>query len=155
MSSEIWNLSFMFSQACLETGQHETNRLTFESSKAWISHMQNAHGHTWECRAPSHNPIIFDQEIKYEQHSIQEHGVPGTHIGILSNAARRLYLDMVLECPFGDNFQAPEEIEPGAVFASEAQLHVAVHMKEIALLTLQNLPSGWDKFAENVDSDQL
>lgn len=80
-----------------------------------------------ECRAPSHNPILFDQETKYQQHAIQEHDVPEKHIGILSNAARRPYLDKeVLECPFGDHFQPPEEIEPSAVFANEAlQLHVA------------------------------
>ncbi|KAM0463713.1 hypothetical protein ACHAO4_000435 [Trichoderma viride] len=141
--------------ACLETGQHGTSPLTFESSKAWISHMQNAHGHTWECRAPSHNPITFDQEIKYQQHSIQEHGVPETHAGVLSNAARRPNLDKVLECPFGDDFQPPEEVESNAVFSSEAlQLHVAAHIKEIALLTLQKLPSDGNEVAENVDSDQ-
>lgn len=94
------------------------------------------------CRAPSHNPIIFNQEINCQQHSIQEHGVPETHIEILSNAARRLHLDKVLECPFGDDFQPPVEVKSSAVFASEAlQLHVAAHMKEIALLTLQKLPS--------------
>lgn len=141
--------------ACLETGQHGTSPLTFESSKAWISHMQNTHGHTWECRAPSHNPLTFDQEIKYQQHSIQEHGVPETHAGVLSNAARRPNLDKVLECPFGDDFQPPEEVESNAVFSSEAlQLHVAAHIKEIALLTLQKLPSDGDEVAENVDSDQ-
>lgn len=141
--------------ACLENGQHGTSPLTFESSKVWISHMQHAHGHTWECRAPSHDPITFDQEIKYQQHSIQEHGVPETHAGVLSNAARRPNLDKVLECPFGDDFQPPEEAESNAVFSSEAlQLHVAAHMKEIALLTLQKLPSDGDENAENVESDQ-
>lgn len=141
--------------ACLETSQHGTSPLTFESSKAWISHMQNAHGHTWECRAPSHHPITFDQEIKYQQHSIQEHGVPETHAGVLSSAARRPNLDKVLECPFGDDFQPPEEVESSAVFSSEAlQLHVAAHIKEIALLTLQKLPSDGDENVENVESDQ-
>lgn len=117
--------------------------------------MQNAHGHTWECRAPSHSPITFDQEIKYQQHSIQEHGVPEAHAGVLSNAARRPNLDKVLECPFGDDFPHPEEVESNAVFSSEAlQLHVAAHIKEIALLTLQKLPSDGDQISENVDSDQ-
>ncbi|RYP66402.1 hypothetical protein DL771_007811 [Monosporascus sp. 5C6A] len=123
--------------------------------QAWISHMQNAHGHTWECRAPSHDPIIFDHEIQYQEHSIKEHGVPETHAGTLSSAARRPVPDKVLECPFGDDFQPPEKVGSSAVFSSEAlQSHVAAHIKEIALLTLQKLPSDVDENAENVDSDQ-
>jgi ankyrin repeat protein len=117
--------------------------------------MQNAHGHTWECRAPSHDPIIFDQEIQYQEHSIKEHGVPETHAGTLSSAARRPVLDKVLECPFGDDFQLLEKDESSAVFSSEAlQSHVAAHIKEITLLTLQKLPSDVDENAKNVDSDQ-
>ncbi|KAL7946829.1 ankyrin [Trichoderma barbatum] len=140
---------------CLEANQHGTSPLTFESSKTWISHMQNAHGHIWECRAPSHIPITFDKEIQYQEHSIQEHGVPETHAGVLSSAARRPVLDKVLECPFGDDFQPPGKAEPSAVFSSDAlQSHVAAHIKEIALLTLQKLPSDGDENAENVDSDQ-
>ncbi|KAE8371606.1 hypothetical protein BDV26DRAFT_286644 [Aspergillus bertholletiae] len=140
---------------CLEAGQHGTGPLTFETSKAWISHMQNAHGHTWECRAPSHDPITFDQEIQYQEHSIKEHGVPETHAGILSGAARRPVLHKVLECPFGDDFQHSEKVESSAVFSSEAlQSHVAAHIKEIALITLQKLPSDADENAEDVDSDQ-
>ncbi|OTA01334.1 hypothetical protein A9Z42_0016570 [Trichoderma parareesei] len=143
---------------CLEAGLHGTCPLTFESSKAWISHMQNAHGHAWECRAPSHDPITFDQEIQYQKHSIEEHDVPEAHAGTLSNAARRPVHEKVLECPFGDDFHSPESNESSAssaVFSSEGlQLHVAAHMKEIALLTLQKLPNDGDEDAENVDSDQ-
>jgi ankyrin repeat protein len=117
--------------------------------------MQNAHGHTWECRAPSHNPITFDQEIKYQKHSIQEHGVPEAHAGTLSSAARRPILNKMLECPFGDDFQPLGKVESSAVFSSEAlQSHVAAHIKEIALLTLQKLPSDGNENAENVESDQ-
>ena len=107
--------------------------------------MQNAHGHTWECRAPSHDPIIFDQELQHREHSIKEHGVPEMHAGTLSSAARRPVLDKVLECPFGDGYQPPESLESSAVFLSEAlQSHVAAHIIEIALLTLQKLPSNVD-----------
>ncbi|UKZ79329.1 hypothetical protein TrVFT333_007079 [Trichoderma virens FT-333] len=106
-------------------------------------------------KAPSHDPITFDQEIQYQKHSIQEHGVPETHAGILSSAARRPVLDKMLECPFGDDFQPPGNVESSAVFSSEAlQSHVAAHIKEIALLTLQKLPTEGDEDAENVDSDQ-
>ncbi|KAM5476153.1 hypothetical protein MauCBS54593_000838 [Microsporum audouinii] len=142
---------------CLEGGHHGhgTGPLTFETSKAWSSHMQTAHGHTWECRAPSHDPIVFDQEIQYREHSIKEHGVPEAHAGTLSNAARRPVIDKVVECPFGDDFQPSGKAESSAVFSSEAlQSHVAGHMKEIALLTLQKLPNDDDENAENVDSDQ-
>lgn len=133
-----------------------TGPLTFETSKAWSNHMQTAHGHAWECRAPSHNPIVFGQEIDYQEHSVTEHGVPEAHVGMLSRAARRPNLDKVLDCPFGDDFQTPDKVGPSAVFSSEAlQSHVAGHMKEIALLALQKLPSDDDdENAENVDSDQ-
>lgn len=142
---------------CLEDrhSEHGASPLTFETSKAWSDHMQTAHGHTWECRAPSHNPIVFEQEIQYRRHSIQEHGVPEAHAGTLSNAARRSVLEKVLECPFGDDFQISGKIESSVVFASgELQTHIAGHMKEIALLTLQKLPSDNDENAENIDSDK-
>ncbi|KAL4868101.1 hypothetical protein BDV12DRAFT_186238 [Aspergillus spectabilis] len=142
---------------CLEGDHHGhgTGPLTFETSKAWVSHMHTAHGHTWECRAPSHNPIVFDHEIQYQEHSIKEHGVPEAHARTLSNAARRPVLDKVPECPFGDDFKPSGTVESSSVFSSEAlQSHVAGHLKEIALLTLQKLPSDDDENAENVDSDQ-
>ncbi|EJP65929.1 ankyrin repeat domain-containing protein 52 [Beauveria bassiana ARSEF 2860] len=140
---------------CLE-GKHESIAPpTFETSKTWISHMQNAHGHAWECRAPSHAPIMFKEEIQYQEHSIREHGVPETHAGILSSAARRPILDKMLQCPFNDDFQPPEKVESSLVFASEAlQSHIAGHLKEIALLTLQKLPSDEDENTVNFDSDQ-
>ncbi|PHH77789.1 hypothetical protein CDD82_3356 [Ophiocordyceps australis] len=141
---------------CLEADIHGTGPLTFETSKAWISHIQNAHGHVWECRASCHDPITFDQEMQYQEHSIKEHGVPATHAATLSDAARRPVLDKVIECPFGDDFQPPEKVESSAVFSSEAlQSHVATHMKEVALLTLQKLPSDSDEAVDNIDSDQL
>jgi Ankyrin repeats (3 copies) len=150
----------VFSQC--QGGGHRggTGPLTFETSKAWSNHMQTAHGHAWECRAPSHDPIVFEQEIHYQEHSVTQHGVPEAHVGTLSRAARRPILDKVLKCPFGDDFQPPDKqppdkVESSAVFWSEAlQSHVAGHMKEIALLALQKLPSDDDENVENVDSDQ-
>ncbi|KAJ5710458.1 ankyrin repeat domain-containing protein 52 [Penicillium malachiteum] len=118
--------------------------------------MQNAHGYIWECRARSHVPITFDHEIQYQEHSIKEHGVPEKHAGMLSSAARRPVVERVEECPFGDDFQSPVNAESSGsgVFSSEAlQSHVVAHIKEIALLTLQKLPSDNDEDAENVDSD--
>ncbi|KAF5988821.1 ankyrin repeat domain-containing protein [Fusarium bulbicola] len=143
--------------SCLERCLHGNGNspFTFETSKAWSSHMQTAHGSTWECRAPSHSPIVFHQECQYQKHSIKEHGVPEAYAGTLSNAARRPLLERVMQCPFGDDFQPPEESDPSAVFSSQAlQSHIASHMKEIALLTLQKLPSDDDEDSENIDSDQ-
>ncbi|KAK0102635.1 hypothetical protein ONS95_006239 [Cadophora gregata] len=142
---------------CLETDHegHETNPLTFETSKAWSSHLQTAHGHMWECRSPSHEPIVFDQEARYQEHSIKEHGVPENRVAILSKVARRLAVDKVSECPFGDDFQATGQVDFSAVFSSDAlQSHVAGHMKEIALLALQKLPIEEDEDVESVASDQ-
>ena len=119
-----------------------------------MSHMQNAHGYAWECRAPSHNPIIFEQEVEFQEHSRKEHGVPEAHVGTLSSAARRPVLEKILECPFGDDFSAPEKAESNTVFSNEAlHLHVAAHMKEIALLALQKLPSDDDDKSEDVASN--
>ncbi|KAF4990524.1 hypothetical protein FGRMN_8424 [Fusarium graminum] len=146
----------VFSQ-CLEACDHghRTSPLTFETSKAWSSHMQTAHGQTWECRAPSHHPIVFHQEIHYREHSIKEHDVPEAYAATLSNVARRPVLDKVLQCPFGDDFQPPEKAGSSIVFSTEAlQAHVAGHMKEIALLTLQKLPGDEDEDVENIESDQ-
>lgn len=140
---------------CVDSNQQEPGSLTFETSKAWTNHLQNAHGSTWECRAPSHDPIIFEKEMQYQEHSRKEHGVPEAHVGTLSSAARRPVINKVLECPFGDDFQAQGKVVSSTVFSSEAlHLHVAAHMKEIALLALQKLPSDVDDDAENVDSDQ-
>ncbi|MCJ1268484.1 hypothetical protein MMC22_008372 [Lobaria immixta] len=139
---------------CTDSNQGEPGSLTFETSKAWMSHMQNAHGYAWECRAPSHDPIIFEQEVEFQEHSRKEHGVPEAHVGTLSGAARRPFLEKIQECPFGDDFSAPEKAESNSVFSNEAlHLHVAAHMKEIALLTLQKLPSDDDDKSEDVASD--
>lgn len=108
-------------------------------------------------RAPSHGPIVFEQEIQYREHAIKEHEVPEAHAGALCNAARRPVPDRVMECPFGDDFVASGKLGSSAVFSSEAlQAHVAGHMKEIALLTLHKLPGddNDDESAENVDSDR-
>ena len=114
--------------------------------------MQNAHGYAWECRAPSHGAILFEQEIGFQEHSRKEHGVPEAHVGILSGAARRPVVKKIQECPFGDDFEVEQNPESNTIFSNEAlHLHVAAHMKEIALLTLQKLPSDEDE--EDVASD--
>jgi ankyrin repeat protein len=119
--------------------------------------MQNTHGHTWECRSPAHEYIVFEQEILYQQHSITEHGVSEEIAATLSNVTRRPGTERVKGCPFGDDFQGPDKAESSSgslIFSSEAlQLHVAAHIKEIALLTLQKLPSNDDEDADNVGSD--
>ena len=139
---------------CTDSNHQKRGWLTFETSKAWLSHMQNAHGHAWECRAPSHDPIIFQQEIEFQEHAREEHDVPEAHIGTLSGAARRPIREKILKCPFGDDFSAPEKAESNTLFANEAlHLHVAAHMKEIALLALQKLPSDDDEKLEDVGSD--
>ena len=116
--------------------------------------MQNAHGYAWECRAPSHDPIMFEQEVEFQEHSHNEHGVPEAHVGTLSGAARRPVLKKILECPFGDDFSALEKAESNTVFSNEAlRRHVAAHMKEIALLALQKLPGSDDDKSEDVASD--
>lgn len=84
---------------------------------------------------------------------MKEHGVPPAHVGTLCSAARRPVLNKILECPFGDDFQPLEKVGSSTVFSSEAlQSHVAAHMKEIALLALQKVPSHFDDAAESVDS---
>ncbi|OKL59121.1 hypothetical protein UA08_05963 [Talaromyces atroroseus] len=139
---------------CMDSSQQEPGSLTFETSKAWISHMQNAHGYAWECRAPSHDPVIFGQEVEFQEHARDEHDVPEAHVGTLSGAARRPVVEKILECPFGDDFSAPEKVESNTVFLNEAlYLHVAAHMKEIALLALQKLPSNDDDGSGDVASD--
>ncbi|KAJ4004062.1 hypothetical protein NW766_011918 [Fusarium irregulare] len=117
--------------------------------------MQIAHGQTWECRAPSHDPIVFEQEVEHRKHSIKEHSVPEAYAATLSNAARRPTLDKVLECPFGDYFQFTDNVGSSNIFSTEGlELHVAGHMKEIALLALQKLPTDGNEYAETIDSDQ-
>lgn len=116
--------------------------------------MHSAHGHIWECRAPSHNPIIFEKEVDFQVHSHDEHDVPNAYLGTLSGAARRPALEKIQDCPFGDEFLAPENAESNNVFLNEAlRLHVTNHMKEIALLALQKLPSDDDEQLEDVASD--
>lgn len=142
------------SPQCTDSSHQKPGISTFEISKTWLSHLQNAHGFAWECRAPSHEPLVFQQEGQYQEHSCKEHGVPEAHVALLSKAARRPVLTKVSECPFGDDFQPPEHAKSHTVFSSEAlHLHVAAHMKEIALLALQKLPDDADETSEDVASD--
>jgi hypothetical protein len=59
--------------------------------------MQSGHRHGWECRAPCHDLVLFDEEIQYQEHCIKEHAVPETQARIISSAARRLVPDKVPE----------------------------------------------------------
>ncbi|KAI0098193.1 hypothetical protein GGR51DRAFT_577178 [Nemania sp. FL0031] len=98
---------------CSQAGQHGSGPLTFETSEAWINHMQNDHGDImWECRAPIHGLITFDEEIQHQEHTIKEHGVPKMRAGALSSMARRSIIKKVSECPFGDDFQPPDKTKP-------------------------------------------
>ncbi|KAF1736953.1 hypothetical protein CRV24_002566 [Beauveria bassiana] len=118
--------------------------------------MENAHGHVWECRAPSHQPIIFQNETEFQEHSRTEHDVPEAYVGTLSGAARRPGLQKITECPFGDDFAPTENIESNTVFSSEElQLHIATHLKEISLLALQKLPCDDDDSSQYMASDLL
>ena len=98
--------------------------------------------------------MIFEQETEFQNHSSEEHGVPTAYVETLSSAARRPILEKIKVCPFGDDFSAPENAQSNSIFTSEAfHLHVAAHMKEIALLTLQKLPSDDQDESEDVASD--
>ncbi|KAE8155311.1 hypothetical protein BDV25DRAFT_167726 [Aspergillus avenaceus] len=121
---------------CLKADQQEAGPQTFETSKDWITHMQRL-------------------TIQYQEHSIKVHSVPETYVKLVSDAAQRPGLKRVQECPFGDDFQPSGELEPSAVFSTQAlESHVAAHIKEIALLTLQKLPSDVDETAEGIGSHQ-
>ncbi|KAF5530949.1 ankyrin repeat domain-containing protein [Fusarium mexicanum] len=141
---------------CTDSCRQGHGPLTFESSKAWMSHMQNSHGIAWECRAPSHKPMIFRDEIQFQKHSYDEHGVPEAHVRTLSEAARRPFQDKIQECPFGDDFVPSEEADRYGIFSYEnLHSHVAAHMKELALLALQKLPHDGETEASDFDSDIL
>ncbi|KAM0667768.1 hypothetical protein ACQRIU_003633 [Beauveria bassiana] len=141
---------------CTDSGALKPGSLTFDTSRAWLSHMENSHGHVWECRAPSHQPIIFQNETEFQEHSRTEHDVPEAYVGTLSGAARRPGLQKITECPFGDDFAPTENIESNTVFSSEElQLHIATHLKEISLLALQKLPCDDDDSSQYMASDLL
>ncbi|KAK4553669.1 hypothetical protein LTR86_009167 [Recurvomyces mirabilis] len=138
--------------SCTQSNQQAPSSTTFETSKTWMNHMQNAHGYAWECRAPSHGAVLFEEESSFQEHSRKDHGVPEAHVGVLSGAARRPVVKKIQECPFGDDIEVEQNPESNTIFSNEAlHLHVAAHMKEIALLALQKLPN--DEDAEDVASD--
>ncbi|KAJ5692827.1 hypothetical protein N7462_002250 [Penicillium macrosclerotiorum] len=98
--------------------------------------------------------MIYEDEAEFQKHSCNEHGVPEAHVGTLSGAARRPALEKILECPFGDDFSAPENADKSNLFLNGAlHQHVATHMKQIALLALQKLPHGDEEDCEDVASD--
>lgn len=100
--------------------------------------------------------MIFKHEVEFQEHSRTEHDVPEAYVRTLSGAARKPGLQKITECPFGDGFTAPENIDSDTVFSSEAlQLHVAAHLKEISLLVLQKLPRDEDGDPKDMTSDVL
>lgn len=116
--------------------------------------MRRSHGLTWECRAPSHRPAIFTDEIEYQKHARDEHGVPEAHVRQVSATARRSSKDKIYECPFGDSFLPSGEADHYGMFSSkELYSHVTAHLKEIALLVLQKLPTDGETEASDLASD--
>ncbi len=106
--------------------------------------------------APSHQPISFQHEVDFQEHTRTEHDVREGYAETLSGAARRPDWQRFTECPFGDGFAPPNDIKSGAVFSSKAlQLHVAAHLKEISLLVLQKLPRDEDGDPKDMTSDVL
>lgn len=135
--------------SCLE--DHDDRLLTFETPKAWLSHLQIGHRDTWKCMDPPHDPMVFDKEIEFQEHIISEHGVSRERAPAISKAERTPVLDKILECPFGDDFQPSGKAEPSAVFSSQAlEAHVVDHMKDIALLALQHFPVDDDDVSARV-----
>jgi hypothetical protein len=133
---------------CLEEAHLDqgANPLIFETVEAWICHMQISHRYTWECRAPSHKLFVFDQEGQYQEHLVNEHDVPEQYAGSISSATQKPVPSKVLECPFGDEFRSSRTDVSNSIFPSEdLQSHIAIHMKEIALLTLHHLLIDNDK----------
>ncbi|KAM3451581.1 hypothetical protein MY3296_005246 [Beauveria thailandica] len=137
---------------CTDSGVLEPCTLIFEASSAWLSHMKDTHQNVWECRAPSHQPIIFQKEAEFQEHSRTEHHVPEAYVGTLSGAARRPGLHKITECPFRDDFAAPKDSKSDTVFSSKAlRRHVATHMKDISLLALHKLASFDADISEDKD----
>ncbi|KAM3537784.1 hypothetical protein ARSEF1564_009299 [Beauveria bassiana] len=141
---------------CTDSGPLKPGSSTFDTSRAWLSHMKNAHRYVWVCRAPSHEPIVFEDEAKYQEHIRTNPAVCEEHVVTMSVAAKKLRDEKITTCPFGDDFAASEDIDSDTVFSSKAlQLHVATHLKEISLLALQKLPCDNDNNSREMASDLL
>ncbi|KAM0742909.1 hypothetical protein ACQRIT_003086 [Beauveria bassiana] len=118
--------------------------------------MKNAHGQVWVCRAPSHEPIVFEDKAEYQEHIRTKHAVCEEYVETLTGAAQKPRDEKITTCPFGDDFAAPEDIRSETVFSSEAlELHVSTHLKEISLLALQKLPCDDDNNSGDMASDLL
>ncbi|KAM3465741.1 hypothetical protein NHJ6243_001413 [Beauveria neobassiana] len=141
---------------CTDSGPLKPGSSTFDTSRAWLSHMKNAHRYVWVCRAPSHEPIVFEDEAKYQEHIRTNPAVCEEHVVTMSVAAKKLRDEKITTCPFGDDFAASEVLDSDTVLSSEAlQLHVATHLKEISLLALQKLPCDNDNNSREMASDLL
>ncbi|KAF2008380.1 hypothetical protein BU24DRAFT_415924 [Aaosphaeria arxii CBS 175.79] len=124
--------------------------------------MENAYPHAWECGAPSHEAITFEQKVQYLEHKRKQHNTPEEYIWILSNAAA--IHDKILKCPFGDDCKITKDNDKDEdedsrfdpVFGSNTlRRHIAGHVKEIALFALQKLPSGSNNVLEISHSNSL
>ncbi|OAA45951.1 ankyrin [Beauveria brongniartii RCEF 3172] len=126
---------------CTDSGVLEPCTLTFGTSRAWLSHMEDTHGNVSVCDSPSHLPISFQKKAEIQEFRRTWHNAPGL-AGCASYLVQRTGLQKITECPFGDDFAAPEDIESDLVFSSDPlRRHVATHMKDISLLALHKLAS--------------
>lgn len=89
--------------------------------------METAHHQRWECRGSFHDPIHFVEQSRYEEHAIKEHGWPVAGVGTSSDTAqRRVVVEKLSECSFGDDFEASGKVESSVIFSSkELESHVA------------------------------
>ncbi|KAM5474249.1 hypothetical protein MauCBS54593_001822 [Microsporum audouinii] len=117
--------------------------LTFNTSAAWIRHMEGCQGQFWECRAPSHPLQEFNTESEYQSHLQEVHDIPEEDAAIMATSSSLSATKTFLECPFQDTFEIKGKFRFGSIFASKLlQEHIATHLKNIALLVLQKLEPG-------------
>ncbi|KAG4438865.1 hypothetical protein IFR05_005654 [Cadophora sp. M221] len=132
----------------------------FQTLSEWLVHIRSEHvALQWECVAPAHDTLLFNDVEKYTDHMKQEHQdmFAASQLRTLAQKTARPAAEPFEICPFcnalPDNLveDGPNSGHDGA--QNDLKTHIALHLQSLALLSLSWLDDDQSEGSSQRDSD--
>ncbi|KAH9214083.1 hypothetical protein DL95DRAFT_504376 [Leptodontidium sp. 2 PMI_412] len=115
----------------------------FQTLSEWLTHIRSEHAALqWECVAPAHDTLLFDDLEKYSDHMKQEHQdiFAASQLHTLAQKTARPAAEPFEMCPFCN--MMPDDLVDDShnsghdVAQNDLKTHIALHLQSLALLRI-------------------